>query len=194
VYNSLVAASVGGQTLYDDSIAREVCRRLAAGESLNSICDEDFPVAESTVRLWAIDDREGFAAKYRLAREMQADHWAEETKLLADRPLLGEVVTTTETAAKGTETKTVVADNVERSKLQVHAREWIASRMAPRRWGDRLDISGEIDCKLSVQFSIAPAPAARLELPASVRALLPAPGVARLRDSDAEGSDATPAR
>jgi len=178
----------GGQTLYNAELADLICYRMSQGESLNAIClPEDFPVAESTVRLWAIQDREGFSAKYRLAREMQIDHWAEEIKELGDKPLVGLVTTTTETA-KSTETKIVESDNVERSKLQVHTREWLSARMAPRKWGDRLDISGEIDCKLSVQFSIAPAPAARVELPASVRALLPAPGVARSAELPGEQS------
>ena len=52
--------------------------RLASGESLLSICTEEQFPAESTVRGWVLDDREGFAAKYARAREMQADRHAEQ--------------------------------------------------------------------------------------------------------------------
>ncbi len=49
--------------------------------------------AESTVRLWATDNVRGFAAQYARAREVQADHYADEINEIADQ--LPEQVQTT---------------------------------------------------------------------------------------------------
>lgn len=61
-------------------------------------------------------------------------------------------------ADKVTETKTVTGDMVERTKLQIDARKWRLSKMAPKRYGDRVtqEISGpgggEIPTKVTIEF------------------------------------------
>ncbi len=64
----------GRPSTYSQEIADEVCRRLAGGESLRAICRDEGIPDESTVRLWALDDRDGFAAQYARAREVQFSH------------------------------------------------------------------------------------------------------------------------
>jgi len=168
-------ATRGRPTLYTPEIAEQICKRLAAGESLQAICADQGLPDEVTVRDWAIQDRSGFSAQYRRARAIQASHYAEEQIGMADEIVQDRAALTPEL--------------VNATKLRVDARRWFAARVAPKDWGDRLDVSGEIDCKLSVQFSIAPAAhLARVELPASVRALLPAPGVARSAELPGEQS------
>ena len=61
----------GRRTRYTREIADEICERLAAGESLFSICRDAHMPAENRVREWALDDRvdksgtgAGFAARY----------------------------------------------------------------------------------------------------------------------------------
>ena len=60
------------ENLYTPALADAICKRIAEGESLRAICrDPDMP-SEGTVRDWAREDRDGFGARYRLAREL---HW-----------------------------------------------------------------------------------------------------------------------
>lgn len=126
-------AERGRPSLYTDELAQRICERLAAGESLLSICesDPDMP-AESTVRLWALDDREGFSARYARAREIGYLHMGDELLTIADTPQEG--ITVTEKAT-GTETRT--GDMIEHRKLQVDTRKWMLARMLPKVFGDK---------------------------------------------------------
>ena len=99
-------------------IEQEVLDRLSAGESLNSICGGDFPVAESTVRKWAIEDVEGFGAKYARARDIgldcRADRMIADAKAATDAPL---------------------------GRLAFDADRWYLSKLAPKRYGDKIDVT-----------------------------------------------------
>lgn len=53
---------------YTPDIAREICVRVAAGESLHSICTEDRMPSEATLRRWVKDDLDGFSTQYGRAR------------------------------------------------------------------------------------------------------------------------------
>jgi hypothetical protein len=109
----------GGPTVYTVEIADEICERLAKGESLNAICASEsrFPT-ESTVRNWAIEDREGFFAKYTRARDIQADVHAESIIGIAD---------------------TATAENAQAVRLQIDARKWFASKVKPKVYGDKVE-------------------------------------------------------
>lgn len=60
----------GGHTVYTADVADIVLSELAAGRTLSDICRDPGMPSERTVRLWVLDDREGFAARYRRARKI----------------------------------------------------------------------------------------------------------------------------
>ena len=135
-------AQTSRKTKYTPELADEICERLAAGESLNEICksDDRFP-NETQVRRWAIADLDGFALKYAHARELQADHYFDLIRIRARDCRLG-VKTEESVDDKGlTTTKTIQADMIERSRLEIDALKWIAARIAPRKYGDRLALT-----------------------------------------------------
>ncbi|MDE2458601.1 MAG: hypothetical protein KGL20_05130 [Rhodospirillales bacterium] len=118
-----------------------VCDRLMGGESLRAICAEKSTPSRVTILKW-LGDYPQFAAQYARAREIQADTLADEILVLADKSRTGKIVTD---KADGTrEVKT--ADMVERTRLQIDARKWFASKLAPKKYGDRTAIehSGNI--------------------------------------------------
>lgn len=128
---------------FNQEIADAVCERLASGESLNAICkDEGYP-AESTVRSWALQDIDGFAAKYARAREVQAHFLAEQIITISDTPQEG--VETTVKADGTSETKH--GDMLGHRKLQVDARKWYLSKVLPKVYGDKLELGGEVTIK-----------------------------------------------
>jgi len=47
-------ATLGRPTLYTEELAAEICRRLAGGESLRRICEDDHMPGASTVVDWHI--------------------------------------------------------------------------------------------------------------------------------------------
>ena len=57
--------------LYTPALAETICKRIAEGESLRAICRDSGMPTEGAVRAWARDNRDGFGARYRLARELE---------------------------------------------------------------------------------------------------------------------------
>lgn len=125
----------GRPTLYTADLATEICRRMIDGESLRQICEANGMPHESTVRLWAVEDREGFSTHYTRAREAQLDYWADEILDIADDGTNDWV----ERKGKDGQTfETVNADHINRSRLRIDTRKWLMSKLAPKKYGDRV--------------------------------------------------------
>lgn len=123
--------------VYSPEIAADICKRLADGESLRSICRDPVMPARATVRDWVINDRHGFAAQYAHARDLGLDEMADDVVTIADTPVVG---IKTKTSALGTET--TEGDMIEHRRLQVDTRKWYLSKLAPKRYGDKLELAG----------------------------------------------------
>jgi hypothetical protein len=140
---------VGRPPIYTSELAESICKLITAGRSLRKACIE-LNISIATVREWVVTDHHGFSAQYSRAREAQLEHWADEIADIADDCRRG-VVVTEETDKKGkiVSRKTVESDAVERSKLQVTSRMWLLSKLAPKKYGDRLAVSGSGDVSLT---------------------------------------------
>lgn len=95
-----------------------------------------------------LEKDEGIATQYARAKEFQSELMAEEIIQLADECMPGE---RTKTKSDGT-IETTTGDMVERSKLRVDARKWVAARLLPKKYGDRIqqDVSLTGDLKINV--------------------------------------------
>ncbi len=127
----------GRPSLYTDKLAAKICRRLAVGESLRAICADKAMPAISTVMGWLFDGKHGeFSEQYARAREAQAEVRADEIVDIADDD------TNDFTADKDGK---LVADHehIQRSRLRVDARKWIAAKLLPKRYGDKLQHTGD---------------------------------------------------
>lgn len=118
---------------YIAKIGDEICDRLANGESLRKIsCDKHIPAA-STIFKW-LAKNEDFAEQYARAREAQADTLADEIIDIADD--------TTFDTHKGKDGDEIPnTEWISRSKLRVDARKWVASKLKPKKYGDKLDLT-----------------------------------------------------
>jgi hypothetical protein len=113
---------MGRPTDFTDALADEICKRLAEGRSLRAIGEEiDMPSAE-TVRRW-LRDNEAFRGQYALAREEQASFYADEIIEIAD-----------------------TEQDPNRARVRIDARKWKASKMAPKAYGDKLDVTSGGEC------------------------------------------------
>jgi len=127
----------GRPSIYSDVIADSICDELIAGRSILKItADKGFP-GETTIYRW-LDSNEEFRAKYARARELQADHYAAECIDLADTPVVAEKRTI---KADGGE-EVVIGDAVERTRLQIDSRKWYASKLNPKKYGDKIGLTG----------------------------------------------------
>lgn len=111
---------IGRPSKYSDEMAETICEKIANGRSLRSICAEDGMPTTSTVCKWLIENKE-FSEQYARARTRQADYFFEEIVEIAD---------------------SVEADSaaVAKARLQVDARKWAASKIAPKKYGDKQEL------------------------------------------------------
>lgn len=107
----------GRPTEYTEELADEICRRIMEGESLKHITDGDDMPARSSVHLWLANNGV-FSDKYARAKENQADTLADELIDLADN-----------------------ATDVNKARLQIDTRKWAASKLKPKKYGDKLDMT-----------------------------------------------------
>ncbi|WP_179283255.1 terminase small subunit-like protein [Bordetella genomosp. 9] len=140
--------SIGRPSSYTDETAALICARLAEGESLRTICKaEDLP-SMTTVMRWLADNAV-FREQYARAREAQADKLAEEILSIADDGL-------NDTYVDDEGNKRTDHDVVARSRLRVDARKWLASKMAPKKYGDKIEHVGNpeepINMALTIKF------------------------------------------
>ena len=91
-----------------------------------------------TVYTW-LSGNETFQQMYARAREDQADTLADEIIAIADEQ--HEVVS---------ETGKVFDPEVNRDKLRVDARKWIASKLKPKKYGDKTEVEHTGDLKIGV--------------------------------------------
>ena len=127
----------GRPSLYTDKLAAKICRRLAAGESLRAICRDNAMPSISTVMGWLFDgNHDKFSEQYARAREAQAEIRADEIVDIADDD------TGDFTADK--DGKLVAnSEHIQRSRLRVDARKWIAAKLLPKRYGDKIQHTGD---------------------------------------------------
>jgi len=128
-------ANIGRPSSYTEATAEAICERLASGESLRKICASEGMPSQPTVFKW-IKDVPDFAKQYASAREAQMEHMAEEILAISDEASGDTIVT--ETGAKPD------SEWIQRSKLRVDTRKWLMSKMAPKKYGDKVEqfISG----------------------------------------------------
>ena len=123
---------MGRPSDYSVEIVTTICSRLAEGEPLVRMCREENMPSTATVYRWLIAHQE-FRDMYARAREDQADTLADQIIDIAD-----------ESSGDRASDGSVNSENVQRSRLRVEARKWIAAKLKPRKYGDRLELAGEV--------------------------------------------------
>lgn len=126
----------GRPSVFSQEVADAICERLGEGESLRTICGGDDMPAASTVFKWLAEKTE-FSEQYARAREKQADFYAEEIIQIADDGRNDTYMTENGPA--------VNHDAIQRSRLRVDARKWYASKLAPKKYGEKLAVGGAED-------------------------------------------------
>ncbi len=118
----------GRPTIYNPTLAEDICNRIANGESLRAICngpvrfdpmvDEDnhsHMPAVSTVLKWALDLDHEFHSQYEEARRCQMEYFGDTLRETGDQHV-----------------------EVARSRLLADNTKWLMARLAPKRYGDRI--------------------------------------------------------
>lgn len=128
---------------YSVKVADMICERLADGKSLNSICASDDMPHKATVFRW-LSSHDEFRDQYARAREAQADVLFDEILDIANTPIEG---TKTKLDKDGEVVEISKGDMIEHRRLQIDARKWMAGKLRPKVYGDKLDVdlTGALD-------------------------------------------------
>lgn len=110
----------------------EICDRLAGGESLRAICSDPHMPDLVTVYRWIRADEE-LRQRYARAREEQADTLFDQIQQIADDGL-------NDTYVDDEGRVRVDHEVVARSKLRIEARKWLAGKLRPKVYGDKIEV------------------------------------------------------
>jgi len=129
---------MGRPSTFTQEIADKICERIAEGEGLRRIVLDDGMPSEKTVYRWLRENAD-FRQQYAGAREDQAEHFLDEIMEIADDASRDTVDTDSGEVAN--------TEWIQRAKLRVDARKWAMSKLAPKKYGDKIGIehSGQIE-------------------------------------------------
>ena len=115
----------GRPTTFTQQLADQICERIANGETLRAVC-RDIQFAPSTVIEWTMNNKT-FSEQYAQARQKQADSYAD--------MILDEAFNSHDAAI---------------GRLRVDALKWVASKLAPKRYGDKVEVEQTGTTKIRV--------------------------------------------
>lgn len=125
---------MGRPSKFTPAVIERICTELMQGRSLRKICQaDDIPDQVNVFRHLHRDEE--FRKQYALAREVQAETLIDEITDIADDGSNDWV----ERELKDGST-IVVADHehINRSRLRVDTRKWVASKILAKKYGDRV--------------------------------------------------------
>lgn len=111
-----------GGAYYSPELAQQICTLLSEGASLRTITRMDGMPSMASVWKW-IAEREDFQAMYATAKQESADALVEDMQAIADDESL----------------------DPNSRRIRVDTRKWIASKLKPKRYGDKVQLSGDED-------------------------------------------------
>lgn len=119
-------------SFFTPELAAAICDRIAIGRSLRSVCEDvDMPSRES-VRRW-LRDHEEFRTQYADAHQERADAMFEDMLAIADDATL---------------------DPADR-KVRIGMRQWAMARVAPKKYGQKVELTGNPDAPLVPTDTVA---------------------------------------
>jgi len=111
---------LGRPTKYSNQLVNRICNRIALGEGLNSICENE-GIHYTNVLKW-LRQNQDFRLMYTRARQDQQDFYADKLVDLAINV-------------------PATRDEIEKAKLISSNLMWIASKLKPRVYGDKVDFT-----------------------------------------------------
>jgi hypothetical protein len=118
-------------------IADKVFNEMRQGLSAYKACLK-VGIPQSTLNHWVSDDAE-LAADYARAREELHEFIAAEIVAIADAPV------------PSNEKGGLDPGAIQKQRLQVDTRKWLLSKLAPKKYGDKIEVSGDADNPLKIE-------------------------------------------
>jgi hypothetical protein len=123
----------GRPTDYSPELAARICGQIGQGDSLRKVCSADEMPHISTVFLWFHKHPE-FIEQYTRAKEQSADAHEDRIAEVGQALLNGEY-------------------DEKRARVALDALKWCASKLKPKKYGDRLDLGNSDDKPLEIHIT-----------------------------------------
>lgn len=146
-------SGLGRPTIYSSELCQQICAKIAEGYSLREICDTEGMPNKSTVLRWLFEtDKEEFKDQYARAREIQAELWADELNDIADNSSNDWME---RKYADGSSQIVLNSEAVTRSRLRIDTRKWIAAKLLPKKYGEKIEQTHRGDPEAPIVISQA---------------------------------------
>lgn len=123
---------------YTPELVDRICAELACGKSIRTVCKADDMPSVQTIFSW-LRLKPEFLDRYARAKNEAADALVEEMLDIADDGSNDWMeVHDKDGACIGYK---VNGEHVQRSRLRVDSRKWIASKLKPKKYGDSVDLN-----------------------------------------------------
>jgi len=119
-------------------MADDLCNHMAQGKSLRSWSAVDGRPSAAKICAWlAMPEHAWFKEQYTRAREAQADAIFDECLDIADRA-------ERDLVDDGTGVKRLDAEHVQRARLMIDTRKWMAGKLRPKVYGEKVETTHEL--------------------------------------------------
>lgn len=127
---------MGRPSMYTEELAKEICEQIAmTSVGLNELCKKNSHWPDfATLSRWR--DRDDFCQMYQKAKMKQADFLIEEIVTIAD-----DATNDYYTDDDGKERYN--SEHVQRSKLRIDTRKWLACKVLPKVYGDKIHVTND---------------------------------------------------
>ena len=126
-------------TIFTKKLALKICNRIANGESLRKICKDTNMPARKTVYLWLLDERKSdFLHQYNTSMNVRTEELFDELNEIADD---GSNDYMTREGRDGETIEVLNSEHVQRSRLRIDTRKWYLSKVMPKKFGDKIDMT-----------------------------------------------------
>lgn len=124
----------GRPSKYTNKLADKICKMIAQGKSVRSICAKKDMISMQTFFRW-LRENDKFREQYARAREERSYMYAEDIIEIADNA--------TNDYMEKLEGDGYIfnSENVQRSRLRIDTRKWLMSKLNPKVYGDKLDMT-----------------------------------------------------
>lgn len=110
----------GRPTIYTQKLGKKICERISKGEGIRKICKDKKMPCPATIFNWLLDDdKKKFLEQYEKSCNTRAELMFEELLEIADE-----------------KNKDVI-----RARLRVDTRKWYLSKVLPKKFGEKLDLT-----------------------------------------------------
>lgn len=131
---------------YTPELADKICAQLADGDSMRTVCKPDDMPNKATVFKW-LRTNEEFNNQYVKAKEESADALTDEILDIADNSTNDWMENNGDS-----EGYRMNGEAVQRSRLRIDSRKWLASKLKSKKYGDK--IQQEITAPEGVVFNM----------------------------------------